>query len=288
MWIGFHHRERPAWSNSAADSHTSAEGNGDCVGEIAEERLDAVGMRPRSSISLLELEPDLGAGLSAAEQRLACRLLVPTAQLGPASPELDRVLEVSGASAALLVAGMAMHRMSVGDRRILRLLGPGDIVVRSSAPRSEMLGDSTIRATGRTQIALLGPELTAAARRFPNLLVGLHLRLGDQHQRLAVQLGICHLPRVQDRVLALMRLLAESWGRVTPAGTWLPVKLTHTAIGEMVGARRPTVSLAMRDLVEDGALLARNQGWLLLADVPVATASAPAGGCPELIADGRR
>ena len=55
---------------------------------------------------------------------------------------------------------------------------------------------------------------------------------------------------------------------MTPSGTFLSVKLTHATIGEMVGAKRPTISLALRDLVENGALLVRDDGWLLLADPP--------------------
>jgi CRP/FNR family transcriptional regulator, cyclic AMP receptor protein len=238
-----------------------------------------------STVSLLEVDPDLGTWLSTEQQQLARGLRVPTARLAPGSPDLDRVLEGSGAFAVLLTAGMAMHRMEVADRPILRLLGPGDIVVHSRAFRSEILGHSTKRVAERVQIAFLGQELLAAARRFPALIVGLHLRLGDQHQRLAIQLGICQLPRVQDRVLALMWLLAESWGRVTPSGTWLPVKLTHRAIGEMVGARRPTVSLAVRDLVEDGSLLTRADGWLLLGKLAAATASAPADGGLGVVED---
>lgn len=237
------------------------------------------------SIRLLELEPDLGNWLSDDERDLARRLRVPTTQLGPRSPEVDRVLEDSNAFAALLIDGMVMHWMVVAGHRILRLLGPGDIIVHTWAPRSQILGSSSKRAAELTQIALLGRELVAAARRFPGLIVGLHLRLGDQHQRLAVQLGICQLPRVQDRVLTLMWLLAESWGVVTPSGTFLSVKLTHATIGEMVGAKRPTVSLALRDLVENGALLVRDDGWLLLADPPTPIDAATSAGIAAAVHD---
>src|SRR5579875_358014 len=220
------------------------------------------------TISLLEIEPELGNWLTAEEREIARRLLVPVMQLDSSSPELDRVLEQEGAFAALLLDGMVMHRMSIGGRRILRLLGPSDIIVHTWAPRSEILGSSTKRAAGHARIALLGRPLVNAARQFPGLIVGLHLRLGDQQQRLAVQLGICQLPRVQDRVLTLLWLLAESWGRVTSDGTRLPVKLTHSAIGELIGARRSTVSLAVRDLAAEGALSAEGQGWLLHSSPP--------------------
>lgn len=241
---------------------------------------------PPATVSLLEVDPELGNWLTAEEQETARRLLVPVVQLNTGSPELDRVLEEESAFAALLLDGMVMHRMSIAGRRILRLLGPSDIIVHTWAPRSEILGSSTKRAAGYARIALLGRPLVGAARQFPGLIVGLHMRLGDQHQRLAVQLGICQLPRVQDRVLTLMWLLAETWGRVTPAGTRLPVRLTHGAIGELIGARRSTVSLALRDLIAEGALSTEEHGWILHTGPPPVQASAdlPTGD-PQIIED---
>lgn len=240
-----------------------------------------------STISLLEIEPDLGAWLSHDEQERARRLRVPTARLGSSSPELDRVLEETEAFAALVLDGMVMHRMTVAGRAVLRLLGPGDIIVHTWAPRSEILGRSSKHAIDDTRIALLGRQLVGAAREFPGLIVGLHMRLGDQHQRLAVQLGICQLPRVQDRVLALMWLLAESWGRVTPMGTLLPVKLTHSMLGALVGAKRPTVTLALGDLVDRGALLVQEDGWLLLSEPATTTEEPPEGIDPTIIEGGQ-
>jgi CRP-like cAMP-binding protein len=236
-----------------------------------------------ATVRLLEVEPELGRRLSADEREVARRLMIPLVQLDASSPELDQVLEEKDAFAALLLDGMVMHRMSIGGRRILRLLGPGDIIVHTWAPRSEILGSSSKRAAGHARIALLGRPLADAARQCPGLIVALHMHLGDQHQRLAVQLGICQLPRVQERVLTLMWLLAETWGRVTPEGTRLPVKLTHSAIGELIGARRSTVSLALRDLVEQGALSAQEHGWMLLAGPPAVDNSDPPAGDPHIV-----
>jgi hypothetical protein len=136
--------------------------------------------------------------------------LVPTVHLDSSSPELDRVLEDAGAFAALLIDGMVGHRMVVGDRQILRLLGPGDIIVHTWAPRSEILSDSRKRVENHAEIALLGRQLVHGARHFPGLIVGLHLRLGDQHQRLAVQIDLPVVtragPAADDNVAARREL----------------------------------------------------------------------------------
>lgn len=46
--------------------------------------------------------------------------------------------------------------------------------------------------------------------------------------------------------------LADRWGRVTPDGVIVPLKLTHEALGRLVGAQRPTVTLALGELVASG------------------------------------
>jgi hypothetical protein len=69
---------------------------------------------------------------------------------------------------------------------------------------------------------------------------------------------------VEDRLLGMLWLLAESWGKVTSAGTVLPLHFTHESLGAMVGARRPTVTLALGELADRGAVIQREGGWLLI------------------------
>src|SRR5262249_24589688 len=89
------------------------------------------------------------------------------------------------------------------------------------------------------------------------------------------------LPRVQDRLMGLMWLLAEFWGRVTPAGIRLPVSLSHEVLGGLVGARRPTVTLALSELAEGGSLIRHEDGWLILE--PPATPLSSEPHAPQLM-----
>jgi hypothetical protein len=115
---------------------------------------------------------------------------------------------------------------------------------------------------------MLGNDFLAALFRSPRLVEALCVRVGDQMQRLTAQLVICQLPRVDDRVLSMMWLLADAWGQVTPSGVRLPLALTHETLGALVGARRPTVTLALRKLGQQGAIVQQDSGWLLLAAPP--------------------
>lgn len=59
----------------------------------------------------------------------------------------------------------------------------------------------------------------------------------------------------------------------------LPIELTHSALGGLVGARRPTVTLALSELTERGAIVRQRDGWLLLEEpkAPGAAASEAVG-----------
>jgi hypothetical protein len=103
----------------------------------------------------------------------------------------------------------------------------------------------------------------------------------------AIQLAICQLPRVEERLMALLWWLAEVWGHVTSVGTIVPLTMTHDVLGALVGARRPTVTLALGELVDRGAIARQDHGWLLLEPPPTSTRSAPAVDDPSIIAPGR-
>jgi CRP/FNR family cyclic AMP-dependent transcriptional regulator len=56
---------------------------------------------------------------------------------------------------------------------------------------------------------------------------------------------------------------------VSGDGVIVPLALTHRILGQLVGARRPTVSTALSELAERGELVRRADGsWLLRGEPP--------------------
>lgn len=223
-------------------------------------------------MSLLQVDPDLGRFLPSEEVSAARQLAVPALTLGRAEDgDVVTQLKRHGAFGAIVLEGMLVRQVKIADHLGMRLLGPGDLIATSDGPPSLLVDEATLRALPGTRVATLGRELLYAAQRWPSLIAGLQLRWGQQTDRLTSQLVVCQLPRVDQRLLALMWLLAESWGRVTPVGTVLPLRLTHDALGSLIGARRPTVTLALRELADRGAIVRQDQGWLLLEPPPGST-----------------
>jgi hypothetical protein len=72
---------------------------------------------------------------------------------------------------------------------------------------------------------------------------------------------------------------------VAREGIAVPLVLSHRLIGELVGARRPTVSTALADLAREEQLVRRDDGTWLLTGEPV---SAPTVNAAEVIRQRRR
>jgi len=217
-----------------------------------------------SSARLIDVEPDLIGLLPPEDRGQAGAVMVPVMAVDEGDLDLGRLQEQTSAFGVLVLDGMLLRRVLVGDHSALRVLGPGDFVAVGEPADIAILADGGYRAAAPTRLAVLEDHAMLAIRRFPQLAVGMQLRMAAQQDRLAAQLVICQLPRVEDRILAMMWLLAETWGRVTAVGTSLPLSLTHDAWGELVGAKRPTVTLALQKLVEVGAAARLDRGWLLL------------------------
>jgi hypothetical protein len=80
----------------------------------------------------------------------------------------------------------------------------------------------------------------------------------------ARQLVLAQWSSADDRLVATFRILADRWGVVTPDGIALPAFLTHSVLAPLVGARRPSVTTALKRLTASGAVRRGADGrWLV-------------------------
>ena len=178
-------------------------------------------MGPRR-IPLLEIDPDLVASITTEERRLLAGIWVPTVNLPAEAFDITSLFERHDALGMIVLDGLLMHYLQIGAQPGLRILGTGDVVPARGAPTSELIVGAAWRASSDTSVAILGREFVLGAAHAPRLLVSLGARMAEQTERLTAQLMISQLPRVEDRLLAMLWLLAESFGHVTPAGIAVP------------------------------------------------------------------
>ena len=67
----------------------------------------------------------------------------------------------------------------------------------------------------------------------------------------------------------LMWHLADRWGRVTPDGIRIPLRLTHQLLADLVASRRPSVTAGLRQRMHDGHSSRVGDAWILHGEPPV-------------------
>ena len=119
-----------------------------------------------------------------------------------------------------------------------------------------------------SSFAVLDRRFAGELARWPEVTAALFERLSERSLRLATTQAISQLTRVDRRLKALLWHLAERWGRVSGDGVVVPLALTHRILGQLVGARRPTVSTALGELAERGELVRRRRRLVGLRGSP--------------------
>lgn len=225
------------------------------------------GVQDPERVRLLAADPEIARFVDDHAIEELGRLTIPLVRAPRGVLEVPSLFRDPSAFGAYVLDGILVQRLRAAGHSAMRLLGPGEVLLDSVPRDSELVASSPWRANSEVKLGVLGREVLLAARRWPELIPAVYGRLADQMERMAAQLVICQLPRVTDRILGIMWLLAETWGRMTPAGVILPLALTHDTVGALIGARRPTVTLALRELSERGAVVRQDRGWLLLASL---------------------
>jgi len=224
------------------------------------------------TIDVLAADPELAAGLGDAGRAGLGPLVVPRLDLaiGPWSPPAH----AGGAPAVgfLLVDGLITRELAIGGRRSAMLMGPGD-VVDPWPPGDELLPrEVALHVEEPGVAAVLGEAFIAAAGRIPALAVAVHRRRAAQLERACAHAALAGSGPISVRVLSVLWLLAERWGRVTPDGIALALPLTHAELGRLVGAQRSTVTLALRQLQAAGRVTGGSGRWVLHGDAAAALA----------------
>ncbi len=231
---------------------------------------------------LLDEDPDLAAGLAGADRALARGALV---------AETERLPEGRWGSlhdgehvGALVLDGLLLREMTVAGRPSAELLGAGDVLLPQGADQVTFVAREVAwRVLAPARLAWLGTAVLTGAARWPVVARTFGERSERRVARVLAMQSVAHLPRMEDRLLGVLWLLAERWGRVGGDGVRLPLPLTHRTLAQLVGAQRPSVTSGIGALEESGRLARLDGGgWLLRGEPPIAATG------PAQVQDGAR
>jgi CRP/FNR family transcriptional regulator, cyclic AMP receptor protein len=253
------------------------------VTALAVRATDAPVAPAPSTVALLGVDAALREAVPPEERPFAARVLVvPRHDLEDGTGSPDALVGDGGRPlAALVLRGLVTQEVILAGRSSANLIAPGDLFRPWRSAHTSLPCDARWTATGGAAIAVLEERFAAAARRWPGLSAVVYERMAEQIDDAAVRAAIVALPRVEERILALFWQLADRFGVVRSDGVIVRLALTHEVIGQLVGARRPTVSLALQTLATQGLVRRDTAGaWLLRHDSSAALGpdGSPAGG----------
>ena len=244
-------------------------------------------------VRILDEDPDLAIGLRDGELDAATRAALARTHVlerGPWTPPQAASAGAAPAGATaiglLVLDGLLVRSIEIGDRCSTELLGEGDLL----RPWERDVEDGSVSARVHwavlepTRIAVLDARFAAATAAWPAIASALVGRALRRARRQAIFAALSHMNRVDHRVLLAFWYFAERWGRVRPDGVLVRLPVTHEQLGALVGARRPSVTTALSALGEAGLVRGVARGeWLLTPDARAAVERlGPPGGALDV------
>lgn len=168
----------------------------------------------------------------------------------------------SGAACCVVRSGRLALDFDEADaerHRTVTLLEEGDVLLPASESWTSVGPRVRGRALEPSVVLLIDPDRfetwLTEPRIAANLVRVLAAQIADRELAVAVALE----PRVERRVLLKLRQLAERFGRVTPDGVRLDLRLTHQQLADMVGAVRESITIALGKLVAHDEITIENR-----------------------------
>lgn len=236
--------------------------------------------RMRQTVSLLQADPDLAAGVEEQElDDVRRRSVAAVIEIETSGWDPTKISEAAkdGWLGLFLIDGLLIRRVNVGSRAACELFGPGDLIRPwdtdgEYAPLPISVHWHVLKPS---RLAILDTAFVLRIARWPSITSRIVGRVAQRARYLALTQAVTHLPRVYSRLLILFWLLAERWGRVGPDGVHVTLPLTHEVLAMLVGAHRPPVTLALQRLSRAGLLTRERQDRWLLTKLAIARLGEP-------------
>ncbi|HLH64392.1 MAG TPA: Crp/Fnr family transcriptional regulator [Solirubrobacteraceae bacterium] len=219
---------------------------------------------------VLREDPELAEAVDPDQRERAADALVARELVVAPGPWARGEISLDGGIGLLVLDGVLLHRVGIGERFGAELIGSGDVLRRPypETAASPLPLHHQWSILQPTRIAVLDGRFSRQLAGFPAVAGRLFSRSVARSRQLAVNMAIVQQARVDARLHLLLWHLAGRWGRVRTDGVLVPLRLTHSVLADMVAARRPTVTTALTLLREQGLVRATEEGWLLCGDAP--------------------
>jgi CRP/FNR family cyclic AMP-dependent transcriptional regulator len=230
------------------------------------------GLRDSWRVCLLDADPDLCPSLSALSFLEARRFTSADSKMlrpGQPIPWLGNAERSDGGLGVFILSGLVYQKLRLAGCSSLELLGRGDVLTTVDDGEDLVVPmELMYRAVEPSQVALLDGEFVSRAAQWPALLAALTTRAAQRTHSLALRLAIAQFAKLSDRLLLLLWHFADRWGTVAHGQVFLPLPLSHAMLAALVCARRPSVTVSLRQLAEQGVVVRSSRGFVLRGNPP--------------------
>ena len=228
------------------------------------------GQSIEGSVQILKSDPELGLRVPATQISEARKQLVARVKtLEPGRWEVPR--DTTSRLGFLMLDGLLARDVVLVGHTCTELLGEGDVI----QPWIPSTDDGLVRyrvlwhVLAPSRLAVLDETFARTLAEWPQVMSMLLERAIRRTLRMSVHQALLQLSPVETRLVVLFWHLAERWGRVTPDGISVKLRMSHELLGQLVGCRRASVTTALHRVDDSGLVTRRTDGtWLLRGSPP--------------------
>jgi hypothetical protein len=210
-----------------------------------------------SVIRVAEAFPALVRGLDSERAGLARRHALATLEVLSPGTWQPPIANEPGHLGLLVLEGMLTREVVLGSTIATEIVGHGDLLRPADHDGENAPVPFAVQWTvlEPTRLAVLDRRFTAVVGHWPEVIEVIVRATMRRVHSMALHLAVCHLRRVDARLLVLLWHLADRWGTVQREGVHVPMRLTHQMLGRLVGAvgQRPRDAPRRRNVAPSGA-----------------------------------
>ena len=161
---------------------------------------------------------------------------------------------------------------SDGKEMLLSIMGPGEVFGELSVLDGQPRSASVVTLEPGELASIERPALFELMATSPRLAIGLIEVLAQRVRTLTKRYETISTLDVPQRLAQVLVSLAQKHGQPDGARVRIPVRLSQTDLGSMVGATRESVNKQLRKWAESG-VLHQETGCVVISDFPALRAA---------------
>ncbi|MCH8212987.1 MAG: Crp/Fnr family transcriptional regulator [Proteobacteria bacterium] len=171
----------------------------------------------------------------------------------------------SGNSILLLTSGRVKiyHLTAEGKQALLALIDPGELFGELAVLDSGQRDEFAEAMEASTLVMIPRDVVSGLMTTHPAVALSVSRLMGLRRKKIERRLKSLLFRSNRERLVHLLMELAEKYGRLTPDGLQIDVKLSHQELANIIGSTRETVTVILGELQHERSVIVRRRQIIL-------------------------